>query len=78
MDLIRPGASQDLPTRSIDSAIFSNSSGQISGQNVKPKYKRENSPSKFLLANAFPSGPTKVQGPPTAAFPLEGRFLEPG
>ena len=60
-----------LPTILIASLILSNSSGQISGQCVKPKYRRTHLPLKSLSDTALPVWSVKLNGPPRETFPIE-------
>lgn len=60
-----------LPTMSIAFAIFSNSSGQISGQWVNPKYNKIHFPRKSLSVTAFPFWSVRLNGPPSATFPID-------
>lgn len=62
------------PTMSMACPIFSNSSGQISGQWVKPKYSKIHLPWKSLSVTAFPLWSVKLKGPPRATFPIDRFF----
>ncbi len=55
-------------------AIFSSSSGQMSGQCVKPKYTRANLPSRSLSVNGLPSWLMRSKGPPIDALPTVAVF----
>lgn len=50
-------------------AIFSSSSGHMSGQNVNPKYSSANFPSKSFSVTVLLSPSTSWNGPPIAALP---------
>ena len=60
-----------VPTRSIASAIFTSSSGQMSGQCVKPKYSSANLPFRSVLLNGLPFWSISCQAPPMAALPTD-------
>lgn len=53
-------------------ANFCSSSGQISGQWVKPKYIKFHFPKKSFSVTHFPSWLIRLNGPPIAAFPTDG------
>ena len=56
-------------------ANFCSSSGQISGQWVKPKYNKVHFPMKSFSVTCFPWWLITLNGPPIAAFPVEGPCL---
>lgn len=51
------------------SVSFVSSFGQMSGQNVKPKYKRSHWPLRSELFTLLPLGSTSINGPPSAGRP---------
>lgn len=63
---------RNLLILSTAAANFCSSSGQISGQWVKPKYINVHFPKKFFSVTCFPSWLMRLNGPPMAAFPTEG------
>lgn len=65
----------DLLILSIAKAIFWSSSGQMSGQCVKPKYSRVHLPKKSFCVTGFPSWFKRLNGPPMAAVPTDGSCL---
>ena len=58
-----------LPMASMTFAIFSSSSGQMSGQKVNPKYRRTHWPKKSFSVFFTPLWSTKEKEPPRAALP---------
>ena len=60
-----------LPIESTALVIFSNSSGQMSGQWVNPKYSSTHLPRKSELFLNFPFWSISSQVPPSDAFPSD-------
>lgn len=61
---------QDAPSISTTSVILSSSSGQMSGQLVKPKYIRVQWPRRSCSVNSFPSWSSSEKGPPMRGLPV--------